>query len=114
MPLSLVEAAIALVSLIDEVCIYALKSSGALAHPVRRRVVSILVDYDVLRREELAELIATGGSISRNDSERLEIALHHAHLPKLDEELLIDYDQRTGDVVLWEDPDTVNEMLDSA
>ncbi|WP_317176074.1 DUF7344 domain-containing protein [Halomontanus rarus] len=114
MPLTLVEAAIAFASLIDEICIYVLQSSGVLAHPVRRRVVSILVTHNVLRREDIAASVAADESVPQDDLEQIEAALHHIHLPKLDEELLIEYDQRNGDVALWKDRDTATEMLDSA
>lgn len=114
MPLTVVEAVVTLASFVDEFCVYALQSSSTLAHPVRRRVLSVLIDRGVVRREALAESIAADGSIAPDDRGRVEIALHHEHLPKLEDGQLIEYDHRNGDVVLWADPDAAAELLDSA
>ncbi|WP_455363912.1 DUF7344 domain-containing protein [Natronococcus wangiae] len=108
------EPAIALIALIDEIFVYALQSTAVLGNTIRRRVVSILVEDGAVRRKKVAELLADDETISQDDVERLEIALHHHHLPVLDEELFVEYDHRNGDVVLWKDAETAAELLESA
>lgn len=113
MVVALIEAAVASVSLVDDICIYALQTTGVLAHPIRRRIVAILVDRNTVHRKELAQLLASDEMIAQDDSERIEIALHHNRLPKLNDELVVEYDRRNGDVVLWVDSDTATKMLES-
>ncbi|MFC4544735.1 hypothetical protein ACFO5R_22635 [Halosolutus amylolyticus] len=108
------EVAVAVAALVDEVAVYALQSTGVLGHPVRRRVVSVLIEHDILRREEVAEMLADDETIAQSDPDRIELMLHHQHLPHLDEELFVEYDHRTGDVVLWKDPAVAADLVDSA
>lgn len=108
------EMVVAVAALMDEVAVYALQSTGVLGHPVRRRVVSALIEHDILRREEVAEMLAADETIAADDPERIETVLHHQHLPHLDEELFVEYDHRTGDVVLWKDPAVAADLIDSA
>ncbi|NKE36200.1 hypothetical protein GWG54_10295 [Natronococcus sp. JC468] len=108
---TLIGETITFVTLIDEAVASALHSVGALAHVTRRRVMSLLLEYDNMRRERLAEILSEDDSIQDTDAERLEAELHYHHLPKLDEGMLVDYDHRNGDVVLWEDPETVAKLL---
>jgi hypothetical protein len=43
----------------------------------------------------------------------MEIVLHHNHLPTLAEKSFIEYDQRTGDISRWEEPDVIRSQLDA-
>ncbi|SIR77085.1 DUF7344 domain-containing protein [Natronorubrum thiooxidans] len=105
------EGTVAVVALLDETAASALQSGGALAHVTRRRVMSLLVEHDVLRREQVARELADDDAVPEAETERIDVELHHHHLPKLDDEQFIDYDHRSGDVVLWEDADTVTELI---
>ncbi len=109
-----IEAAVAIVSLVDEGYVFGLQSSGVLAHPLRHRIVSILLDRDTIQRDELAAVLAADETLPRDDSERTEIALHHDHLPRLADKLLIEYDQRNGDIRLWKDPESAADLLESS
>jgi len=84
---------------------------AVLAHPARRELLSVLLDSRVGDRRDLAERLARSRTTDCDDAERLEVALHHVHLPKLDEQQYVDYDARSGDVALWEDPGTVEAQL---
>lgn len=80
-------------------------------------VLSLLADTD--RQHIIVELLENGGRSNvgvlsqqlaarqRNDADELELErakleLHHNHLPRLADHGVIEYDQRTGDVVLRE------------
>ncbi len=86
---------------------------GAFTHPVRQKVLVLLADDGSLTRAELAEKLVRDEDVSYERVERMEVALHHNHLPKLEDYQYIEYDARNGDVVLWEDPETVRGLLDS-
>lgn len=98
--------------LIDEIGGYAVQSGGAFIHSVRRRVIAILADRTHVRRERLAEALAADDSVPEDDPDRIEVALHHNHLPRLDDAQLVEYDRRTGDVALFCDADTALELLE--
>ncbi|RBI58763.1 hypothetical protein DMJ13_25855 [halophilic archaeon] len=78
---------------------------------VRRRILSILADEEVMTRTELAEVLAGDEDIPATDTQSLEISLHHNHLPRLDDNHYIEYDPRTGDIVLWKDPQRIRIQL---
>ncbi|QFU82721.1 DUF7344 domain-containing protein [Natronorubrum aibiense] len=63
--------------------------------------MSVLLEHDVLRREQLARELAEDDDVPKTNTERIDVELHHYHLPKLDAEQFVDYDCRNGDVVLW-------------
>ena len=67
-----------------------------LASSQRRRLLAHLVetDDDVATLPELAELLADGD----DDRERATIRLHHTHLPKLEDEGIVEYDARSETV----------------
>lgn len=110
---STVEALVAVVAAVDETVVHALHSAGALAHTARRRALSILLEREPLGRERLAALLAADETVPHDDAERIELTLHHEHLPRLEAELFVEYDHRSGDVVLWKEPDAVRESLES-
>ncbi|MFC7214659.1 hypothetical protein ACFQO4_11300 [Saliphagus sp. GCM10025334] len=111
--LILAEAALAFAGLLDDALVYLVQSSGVLGHPVRRRVMSLLVDREIATREELVAMLSDDETLSEREVERLETMLHHDHLPRLEEELLVEYDDRNGDVVLRTDPAEARELLES-
>ncbi|WP_224450592.1 DUF7344 domain-containing protein [Haloprofundus salilacus] len=72
---------------------------------VRRVILETIVDEGGLTtRSHLAEAIA-----NENLSQyKAEIRLHHIHIPVLMDAGVIDYDDRTGDVVLVEDVSSID------
>lgn len=112
--MGIIAVALEFATVIDEITIYVLHSSGVLTHPIRHRVISILVDHDAVEWNELAEMIAIDESVPYDDRDQIEIALVHNHLPRLDDEQLIQYDQRSGDATLFTDSGIAVEMLESA
>lgn len=64
-----------------------------LADRTRRAILANLQDTE----ETTVGKVATGLAENR-ERERLEIALHHLHLPKFDAAGLIDYDAETGTI----------------
>lgn len=114
MPSSLlIETTIAVVSLLDETYLAGVHSSGLLTHPLRHRLMAILLNQPQLHRTELAELLADDSATAETSTSDIEIQLHHNHLPRLDEAMLVDYDYRTGDLRLWEDSETTAELLEA-
>lgn len=105
------ELAATLLMLPDELGIPFVETSTVLAHPVRRKVLALLVEHGEITRTELAERIARDEEVPTESRYHLEILLHHNHLPRLDEELYVEYDPRNGDIVLWEDPRAVMSQL---
>lgn len=79
---------------------------------IRGKILSVIVERGEVTRPELAKLLAADPSIPTSDARRLETVLHHNHLPKLDRELYLEYDHRTGDVVRWQDPLTIEAELE--
>ena len=83
-------------------------------HSLRRKILTLLIDRRELTRSELATILAADPDVPTSDARHLEIALHHNHLPRLEEKSIIEYDQRTGDVVRWEAPEAIQSRLDAA
>lgn len=80
-------------------------------NPVRRTILSVLADEERMTRTELAAVLATDEDIPAADTQPIEIDLHHNHLPKLAHDSYIEYDARTGAVILWKDPERVRAQL---
>ncbi|RQG98806.1 DUF7344 domain-containing protein [Natrarchaeobius oligotrophus] len=79
------------------------ESNGDAAHleqlvdPVRLAVLEEVTESDrPLSLEQLASALAGRGSLSQTDPERAEIALHHSHLPALEEIGALEYDHESG------------------
>jgi DNA-binding transcriptional ArsR family regulator len=82
-----------------------------IADPVRRKILSVLADEQMMSRSDLGEVLASDEDIPAADTHDLEMSLHHNHLPKLTDDNYIEYDTRTGDVVLWKDPQRIRAHL---
>jgi len=73
-----------------------------LAHERRRKTIQVLEDEcgTTLDREELAQRVATveapGDAPTDRLVRRVELSLHHKHLPMLDEHGVVDYDPQSG------------------
>lgn len=49
--------------------------------------------------------------VSESDVESVKISLHHIHLPKLEEKFIIEYDGRSGDIVVDDGFDEIQPVL---
>lgn len=106
------ECVLLLVSTLDDGGISSIGAGSVLSQPVRRAAMTILINQRQMTRRELAEKISEESkSVSATDPDTLEVSLHYNHLPRLNDELYVEYDPRSGDVVLWEDPQVVARQL---
>ena len=55
---------------------------------------------ELSKRLTLWEAETTNDDVSKGDRERIAISLVHNHLPRLADHNIIEYDQRSGDIVL--------------
>lgn len=78
-----------------------------ITHPFRKRILAFLAMNKGISRAELATLLAASTEVTASEVNQLELSLHHNHLPRLASEGYIDYDQRSGEIVLWKDADTL-------
>jgi|AntRauMinimDraft_4_1070384.scaffolds.fasta_scaffold00048_22 DNA-binding transcriptional ArsR family regulator len=93
---------------------------AALGHPRRRHLLSALADRD---GEQSLTRLATDvvaresdqprESVSTEACQRCRIALHHAHLPKLDALGVVDYDPDGDPSVQAADTDQVEAVLNA-
>ena len=84
---------------------------AVLGHPVRRDVLRFLARHGTAHRTTIA--LAVGGRVPHESLERLDLMLHHSHLPKLDAYHYIEYDPRSGDATLFPPPGPVESAPDS-
>jgi hypothetical protein len=89
-----------------------------LASRFRRRLVTLLLDDPSRTRAELATVLA-GWEATTNrpmttpsDRARIEVELHHRHLPLLDDLGVVSYDQTSGRVVLEELDDETRAAIE--
>jgi len=92
-------------------------TARALAAPIRRRVLDVLLAAD--REWSLSELAtvlagweasASGGMTTAEERRRIEVTLHHQHLPHLDAAGLASYDPSSKTVT----PERVDEAVERA
>lgn len=62
--------------------------------------------------DNLAERLAADGQVTENDTRQLSIKLHHAHLPKLDDFGLVEFDPERG-IVRYQPNEHVEQVIDS-
>lgn len=81
-----------------------------LANADRRRIISALLtgDGDIATVSDVTQEIAA----QRDDHEQVRLRLYHHHLPKLEAAGIVDYDWRSGDIVLEEDAEDLRSLLD--
>ena len=73
-----------------------------LASAKRRHALAVLAETSTeVELEELAERIVerTDGTSPNDDTARVAVALHHVHLPKMDEVGILDYHPSTRRIV---------------
>jgi len=92
----------------------------ALSEPRRRCVLYYLRDHGQAQVDDLAVHIASwerdvpASAVSEEDADQIALELVHSHLPKLEDEGLIEYDPRTGTVSYSYPPSLLSEALDIA
>jgi hypothetical protein len=90
----------------------------AVSDPRRREVLYYLREHDTATIGELARhcaAVETGESpedVPTERYERIRTQLHHTHLPKLTDALVVEYDERTNTVSYSAPPDAVEMVLD--
>lgn len=62
--------------------------------------------------DDLAKRLVADGLVTENDSRLLSIKLHHAHLPKLDDHGLVEFDAERGSV-RYQPNEHVERVIDS-
>lgn len=88
-----------------------------IADPTRQEVIRILQDHDepTLQFGELASEVTGGEATSRDDgrtrNERVRVALHHTHLPKLAQSDVIVYNRTRKTVTAGAAFDTAETLL---
>nr|WP_049918681.1 hypothetical protein [Haloferax larsenii] len=84
---------------------------GALASVHRRRLLMDLRNGHIPHLQRATRVVADGG---RTDSEQLEVALFHTHLPKLDDAGFVTWNRQTGTIEpgpRFDDVEPVLELL---
>ena len=79
-----------------------------LADRHRRILLYELTEAEIATVDELVDAISDRVAVDRS---QIEVALTHAHLPKLDETPIVDYDPRTATVRYYENR-FLEEILD--
>lgn len=82
-----------------------------LDHPIRRAILAKLAERRTWTRTDLAAALESDEQVDEVDRGRIEVGLHHDHLPKLADGQYLDYDRRNGDVVRWKDAKDVQSAL---
>lgn len=89
-----------------------------LSSTTRRRLLTLLLDDPSRTRDELATIL-TGWEATTNrpmaapsDRARIEVDLHHSHLPLLDDLGVVSYDPTNGRVVLEELADETRAAIE--
>jgi DNA-binding transcriptional ArsR family regulator len=91
---------------------------NALGDANRRRIISLLQKNGPVSQKEVAhQLVAwkydsTSEAVSDKAVEKAEIALHHNHLPKLEDANLIEYDRRSKTLLVRDLPELAELCLD--
>lgn len=88
-----------------------------LADPRRRYLLYYLNERESCGIDEAAQYVAACErecdleEVPAKATERVKINLFHAHLPKLDEYNLVEYDQRSKEMRYRDPPDSLSEFL---
>ena len=89
-----------------------------LAQSERRYLLYQLAEREDVRLEDVVTQIAAwehderAGQIDRDTRQRVYVSLVHNHLPRLADYEIIDYDLRSGDVVLTDGFEDVRPLLE--
>jgi DNA-binding transcriptional ArsR family regulator len=91
---------------------------NALGDAKRRRIISLLQKNGPVSQREVAhQLVAweydsTPEAVPDKAVEKVEIALHHNHLPKLEDAKLIEYDRRSKTLLVRDLPELAELCID--
>lgn len=89
-----------------------------LSHSMRRSLLRLLRETDETKVETLStKLVEVDENISagmngEEGAERIELLLHHTHLPKLADFGILEYDRSAGEVKMICEANNVYEVLD--
>jgi len=92
----------------------------ALSDPRRRCVLYYLRDHGEATVDDLAVHVAAwerdvpASEVSDEDTQQIAVELVHSHLPRLEDEGLVEYDPRTETVSYSYPPSLLSEALDIA
>lgn len=90
---------------------------GCLHHSRRRFILYYLQDNEKATVDELARQIAAReaaippAEVDADQQKRVATSLVHAHLPKLADEVFIEYDQRSNEIRYTEPPALLEEVF---
>jgi len=92
---------------------------GVVADDDRRYALYYLSDRGATDVEQLATVVAGWTSanadptavVTPDERERVRVALHHVHLPRLEREGIVGYDRETGTVELADVPELLDTVL---
>jgi len=92
---------------------------GAIADDNRRYALYYLADRGATDVERLATVVAGWTSagadptavVTPDERERVRVALHHVHLPRLEREEFVRYDREAGTVELADVPELLDTVL---
>lgn len=79
----------------------------ALSHPIRRRVLAMLVNDDPREPDAVAST-----ELDADELQRATIALHHSHLPHLEGSGLVDWDRGSGSIARGERFEDIRPLLE--
>jgi hypothetical protein len=91
-----------------------------LAKRERRRLLYYLREHETATKQELIDVL-TGwaatdrdrGAVTKDDWVRMQTALHHVHLPRLEHANLVEHDPETGVIRSLDRPPWVERCLDA-
>jgi DNA-binding transcriptional ArsR family regulator len=91
----------------------------ALAHAQRRRILHYLDDENPASRREVARQVAawerdtTPTAVSKEVVRTTEMQFHHAHLPRLQDVQLVEYDRGSERLLCRDFPELVEHCLEN-
>lgn len=86
-----------------------------LAHPIRRSLLTVLSNAQSVALNTLAEELVKANQVPSNETvldggtDEIQVMLHHAHLPLMDDVGILEYDPETNMVHVSDRFDTVVE-----
>lgn len=93
---------------------------GLLADETRRHLLYLLREHETFASDDLADVLTGWLAVRRGDGHatatdhtRIELELHHVHLPQLAEAGVLEHDD-TGTVTLRSLPESLDRLLDAA
>ena len=84
-----------------------------LADERRREMIYALdrAETDSFTYDEVVDAVAENGGLPQDHRDRLEVEMTHVHLPKMDENGLIEYDEEE-EVITYDPDEEIEELMD--